>query len=572
MTHSNLDWKSCLVDFYDAHEKEIKKERSKFFKVDTNVGAYIISINSDGEFLRFRKDKLKNAYIFQVGSRTRDLVPNGLNDQFNYLSPNGAGFEKYCSLLRSWIDFSNNLKLSAVDKYIANKTIEADLGLALNDKTKRAKIFFEIEIPGESNSSTWDDVALLTSWLEFCEKSVPPNEEVFCSVAGVNKPSAKKHGRLLGKGVLISRCGDMNFPQISDEISKKIHLSIEFLYRRQKIIIGNGNVKKQCILIPSIDKNQTKHGTVPDFISRFITDDSENDFETDAKILRNAILGSCQNQTLEQMPEINVLEFTSMDLVPGRIFVSDFYSLKPSLLIQNLKRYNDKYQWNFRNGPRPPNFFDVANFLVNPNAKQSFREKKIAQLKIMMFRGQIFDSTIEKVLAEKSLRDPSRQDLRDVACSVIKGNKGAGMSLDRSIDNRDYLMGRLLAVCYKIEYDSLKIKDQHGKRLTWAEKYMKNFSKNPGDTYRKLNEKILHHKKNLMRSDAVALLAVSEKELQSIMEMMKPEYLTSNNPLSPEFLVAYEHQRNWFYLPKSEKDKIDRTSGVILDNAFGKCL
>ena len=125
------------------------------------------------------------------------------------------------------------------------------------------------------------------------------------------------------------------------------------------------------------------------------------------------------------------------------------------------------------------------------------------------------------------------------------------MALDESIDSRDYLYGRLLAVAEYIERTALQQAGE--KRATNAERLMQRFADHPYATWRQLELSLAPYMQRLQNSSSAGLLGRAKKILREIFEKFSPEAFQSPAKLSGEFLLGYHCQMSAFYT-KSEKD------------------
>ena len=132
------------------------------------------------------------------------------------------------------------------------------------------------------------------------------------------------------------------------------------------------------------------------------------------------------------------------------------------------------------------------------------------------------------------------------------------MSLERELDSRDYLYGRLLALAEKIEGFALAIAKE--KRLTGAERLMQRFSSRPYSTWKIIDESLRPYRNRIKSSGNAGLLIYWDREIADVCDLFSRDDFTSDKPLSGEYLLGYYCQKNYRKSDNtqtgSEQDKI----------------
>lgn len=132
------------------------------------------------------------------------------------------------------------------------------------------------------------------------------------------------------------------------------------------------------------------------------------------------------------------------------------------------------------------------------------------------------------------------------------------MALDRSCEDRSYLYGRLLAVAYKIEFDTYT-EEERGKRETNAERYTRQMIQHPARTLVLIRERLNSYKRKLRIGSQVFY----DKEIQQIYDLCKPETLSGTERLNEKFLIGYECELKYLY---DRKDKEQENKDLAGDS------
>ncbi|WP_235669692.1 type I-C CRISPR-associated protein Cas8c/Csd1 [Solidesulfovibrio carbinolicus] len=170
----------------------------------------------------------------------------------------------------------------------------------------------------------------------------------------------------------------------------------------------------------------------------------------------------------------------------------------------------------------------------------------------------LVEGCVRRACNRAALEDWEWPEVLGVACAMYKGyrainfhEKRFDMALDESIDSRDYLYGRLLAVAEYIERTALQQAGE--KRATNAERLIQRFADHPYATWRQLELSLAPYMQRLQNSSSAGLLGRAKKILREICDKFSPEAFESPAKLSGEFLLGYHCQMSAFYT-KSEKD------------------
>lgn len=131
------------------------------------------------------------------------------------------------------------------------------------------------------------------------------------------------------------------------------------------------------------------------------------------------------------------------------------------------------------------------------------------------------------------------------------------MSLDKTITDRGYLYGRLLAVAELLEKTAQKTSSDT-ERTTNAEKLMQRFSIHPHSTWVILR-KALDPYLQILTKNEPGLKFYYDRELASIHDLFDHNDFNNDSKVSGEFLLGYYCQKSEMF-PKKSSDKEDKNS------------
>lgn len=198
---------------------------------------------------------------------------------------------------------------------------------------------------------------------------------------------------------------------------------------------------------------------------------------------------------------------------------------------------------------------EIVEACYGENVSDNKTKAAIDRIFSCIIEGKIiprdFMTTIVKRVANQSIKAVQKEywaweRLLLIACSIIKnyysdkGLKGEEytVALDKTVNDRSYLYGRLLATADKIERDTF---DKQTDRLTNAMRYMNIFSERPNQTWITIFNKLQPYiaKKGKLGRDKVNLL-------DEIVDKFSEADFVSNKPLDGRFLLGYHSQRYAF--------------------------
>ena len=149
-----------------------------------------------------------------------------------------------------------------------------------------------------------------------------------------------------------------------------------------------------------------------------------------------------------------------------------------------------------------------------------------------------------------------------VACAIYRGfymrhpdkikRRKYAMGLEEDRRTRDYLYGRLLAIAEQIEELALNVGGES--RPTTAARLMQRFADRPFSTWRNIELGLQPYMQRLQGKRA-GFLANRKKDLDAVFAAFLPDDLTSEKPLSGEFLLGYHCQKQYWRNTKSDNNE-----------------
>lgn len=250
-----------------------------------------------------------------------------------------------------------------------------------------------------------------------------------------------------------------------------------------------------------------------------------------------------------------VLDTANKQNQKGRLAILDFKAIPANLIYKRLKLWHQTACWQFSTGKRmftgAPSLFDVviAAYGIEYEGRLSVaNEAMFARQVNRVFSSILLDRPIPPDIrdhlikrAGESYRYRERHNwlmVQQVACAVLNRDiiKGKIM-LDKENMDRDYLMGRLLAVADYMEqmffYECREGRRTHGCR------YMQMFSRMPGTYWKIIYKKLAPYLGKIMMQKSGPYVCGMMNE---IVGMLSWEDF-SDLPLGAGYLLGYSSQR-----------------------------
>jgi CRISPR-associated protein Csd1 len=506
-------------------------------------------------------------------------------------------YQNFLAALRAWAasDFGHP-KLNAILRYVEQGHIVSDLmrtavlqpdsdGQILKkwsgEKEQTPAIYkviqatqtpdeafvrWRVEELGNPVSSTWQDSALIESWIKYYQDR--QTKRGYCMVTGEDMALSKQHPAKLrhggDKAKLISSNDTAGYTfrgrflesdeaaSVGFEVTQKAHNALRWLIARQAYRNGDQAVVSWSVGGKSVPNPffSTLDLLDIELPSQTVTSEIGDVAQAFALRLKNAIRGYGK----ELVPTEDIVVMGIDSATPGRMAITFYRELKGAEFLDRIETWHIKCAW-------PQNFGKDSKFVGAPVPRD------IAEAAY----GRRVDDKLRKVVAERLLpcivdgspmprdlveattrRASNRTGFEDkwewekclgIACALFKGSqteRDYQMTLETDRKTRDYLYGRLLAIAENIESRALFVARET--RDTTAARLMQRFADRPYSTWRTIELALVPYKTRLRASRGGFLLKM-DVLLDDVMGAFSGEDFTQDAPLSGEFLLGYHCQR-----------------------------
>lgn len=482
--------------------------------------------------------------------------------------------------------------VSQADAFVRFRIIEkADLSQdILNDPSGR---YF---------SECWLDGTLQKSYIKYHRSRLTQTD--FCYLTGENVPVSylqPKKIRNEGDGAkLISSNDEDNYTfkgrftdkteafAIGYETSQKAHNALKWIIRKQGyswddlcIVIWESNLEPIPDWGADTDKIEEAYQEAQE--SEYEgwgeeEEQEEKEYETGAAAaarFKAAMRGYGEN--LKTDSKVMILAFDAA--TTGRLAMVENKEFAASRYVDNIKYWHDSCRWlqskykdghNFR-------YFGMAGVKDIAEALYGTEQKGIISLggNTRMYAEvckrllpciserrrvprDIVNAAVQKASSPVSYDNRYNwEKVLSIACALVKKQKMEvekeewKVSLNEESRNRDYLYGRLLAMADRIEYRTFD-RDEDGKRVTNAKRYMNAFAQHPYQTWKVLEERIQPYLQKLDIKERNSY----NKTLDEIYELFDEKEFTNNDRLEGLYLLGYHSQSYELkYRPKKAEEE-----------------
>ncbi|MED3646324.1 type I-C CRISPR-associated protein Cas8c/Csd1 [Halalkalibacterium halodurans] len=424
----------------------------------------------------------------------------------------------------------------------------------------------------ESIDDVWKDKEMFDSFISFYNDKL--GEEDICFVTGNRLPSTERHANKIrhaaDKAKLISANDNSGFTfrgrfktsreavGISYEVSQKAHNALKWLIHRQ-----SKSIDDRVFLVWSNDNSLVPN---PDEDAVDIMKHANRELERDpdtgqifAGEVKKAIGG--YRSDLNYQPEVHILVLDSA--TTGRMAVLYYRSLNKELYLNRLEAWHDSCAWEHRYRRDEKEFIsfygapatkDIAFAAYGPRASEKVIKGLMERMLPCIVDGRrvpkdIVRSAFQRASNPVSMERWEWEKTLSITCALIRKmhieqKEEWGVPLDKSSTDRSYLFGRLLAVADVLERGALG-KDET--RATNAIRYMNSYSKNPGRTWKTIQESLQPYQAKLGTKATYLSKLVDE-----IGDQFEPGDF-NNNPLTEQYLLGFYSQRRELYKKKEEE-------------------
>lgn len=475
-----------------------------------------------------------------------------------------------------------------------------------------ALVCWSVEKEGELNSTTWNDLSLQQSWIDF--EALTSGKPDFCYVTGQDKPLAVNHPAKIrhtgDKAKLVSandsagftfrgRFTDKDGAQavgISFEVTQKAHNALRWLISRQGYRNGEQvyvawAVSGNPIPAPLEDSWSLLGKPVALQVEDSEQQESTVDHSTDlgesfAHQFNKYLAGYRSRLKLDEQIVVMGLDSAT----PGRMGIIYYRELLASEFLERLEKWHTQFAWPQRhtielpdkkNGkkPRSKTIWPVSSPVPRSIAEAAYGDilksndslKKSLHERILPcivdgspFPRDIMDSAVRRASNRNNCEHWEWERNLCVACALYRGfhqrhpdinqRRKYAMALEEDNRSRDYLYGRLLAIAERIEEIALAVGGEN--RPTNAARLMQRFADRPSSTWRNIELGIQPYMQRL-QSSRPGFLTNRKKELDAVLCEFKTNDFTSDKSLSGEFLLGYHCQRMIYRNTQTETTQED---------------
>ena len=430
----------------------------------------------------------------------------------------------------------------------------------------------------------WEDPEMYDSFIRYYNDKL--GDVDLCYVTGQRLPITERHANKIrnaaDKAKLISANDTSGFTfrgrfresrnaaSISYEVSQKAHNALKWLINRQGKIIGQrvflvwGN---DAIQMPPPEDDF--YSIDPRPAEQKIISEVHTDFAREvAKALdgyRNRITGSKETN-------VNIMILDSA--TTGRMAVLYYRNMDKELYLDRLAEWHSTCMWlhqyrkdeagNWVKFFGAPATRDIAYAAYGSRVKDELVKGLIERMIPCIVDGRriprdILDSVFRRASNPVSMETWEWEKTLSIACALINREYKGGFNvgLNESLNDRDYLFGRLLAVADALERAALD-----DNRATNAIRYMNAFAHHPARTWSTIQSALQPYQAKLGAKATYWTKIIDEVASRIPVEEF------NNKPLSHLYLLGFYSQRHALYQKKkeNESDHADNNQGVMNDD------
>lgn len=477
-----------------------------------------------------------------------------------------------------WADKQGKL----MDKWTSPEGEESqekpDIFKVIASDQSSAFVRFAVQIPGDTEPRLWRDREVQQSFIDFYNGQLAETD--LCYVTGEQLPYADKHASRIrnsgDKTKLISANDSSGFTfrgrfrtsrdaaSVSYEVSQKAHNALKWLIDRQsftldgKVFLVWGTDRLE-VLDPADDlfdylKEEESESAIGDAAHR------EHALE-----VRKALSGFRYDGEYKSSVIIMTLDAAT----PGRLSIVYYRDMNRELFMNQLQNWHETCFWRhryrkneeekYRAFTGAPATKDIAFAAYGPRASDKVVKGLLERMLPCIVDGRpipidIVRSAISRASNPVGMEPWEWEKTLSITCALVnktKEKEGFQVSLNKQLDDRSYLFGRMLAIADVLERRAL---GKEEKRATNAVRYMNAFAQRPGRTWSIIQSNLQPYQAR-MGTDARYYNSL----LDEVGAMLKPEEFT-DSPLSGLYLLGFYSQRHDLYTSKKDKGG-DTTQG-----------
>ncbi len=520
-----------------------------------------------------------------------------------------SGFDEYIDVLSRWANWSDNIKLQLLCRYLNKGNLikdlvksrilwadgnghllgkwegedKPDVFTAIKKAQKKGQIEafmrFSVFIPGEPQSELWSDPLIRDSWIEYYP-TIHKGKGT-CMVQGKELPlsfNQPKHIRYPGDGAKLISSNDNEgftflgrFTNSSEacgvgiEVTQKAHSALRWLIKRQ------GQVRDDQAIVAWAVSGVDVPDLITDTYLLLFGEVQESDIPVvayTAQGIGTQLSKRIAGYSVKLGPTDDVIVMGLDSATKGRMSITFYRELTGSEFLERIESWHKECCWPqrfskekiFVGAPSPG---DIAESAYGKTLKSNSTLRKATIERLLPC---IVDGTpIPRDLVESCVRRASNRNgiewwewekALGIACALYRyQNSGRRylMVLERDRKTRDYLYGRLLALAERMEGLALYVAGE--KRETNAGKLMQRFAERPYSTWLNIETSLTPYKVRL-RTKRPGFLHNIEAEIDEVMNSFVTDGYLSDGRLTGEFLLAYHCQRAELWA-KPDQDATD---------------
>ncbi|KKE77927.1 type I-C CRISPR-associated protein Cas8c/Csd1 [Oceanobacillus caeni] len=465
-----------------------------------------------------------------------------------------------------------------------NKKYEESLGekplIFSSGTTDQVSAFVRFNVYSRTSTvDVWKDREMYQSFIDFYNERLGDEDVDF--ITGELAPSTERHANKIrhaaDKAKLISANDTSGFTfrgrfktskeaaGISYEVSQKAHNALKWLIHRQGKTIDN----RVFLVWGNDDKSVPDPGEDALDILYHANRKIEEEPDTDkpfAEEVKRAIDG--YRNDLNYDSEVNILVLDSA--TTGRMAVLYYRNMNKEIYLNSLKDWHSQCSWEHRYRKNEEKFVkfygapatrDIAFAAYGPRASDKIVKGLMERMLPCIIDGQIIPKDIVKSAFQRASNPVAMERWEwektlSIACalirkSLIEKKEEWDVALDKTITDRSYLFGRLLAVADVLERGALGKEET---RATNAIRYMNSFSQKPSRTWMTLQASLQPYQ---------ARLGTKANYLSKIIDEISDQFAVedfNNKPLSEKYLLGFYSQRRELYKKKEINIESEETN------------
>jgi len=393
-----------LVECYDSNAEALGITYPLSTTSISNIGQDIFIIVLDIKGNLIKVDKIEEAKKSNKGrdiihisipvseesmSRSNNIAPHPVFDQYEYLQGTGLKFDAYLTELSEFatskiISRNNQIstKVNAIYRYIQKRTVEKDLEEVILKNSHKTNIIFKIE---SSDPQLWQDKIFFDIWHQyylnkkrfFKTQSSDSTDQLHPQrtsndsldyITGTMQPPAGTHPKKIFNGAanakLISSNDMTNFTfrgmfltpneafSVGYDSSQKAHQFLRYIIKNRGLSFDEQVMFSYTI---GSEKNITQPPIVDNCIQEFLQNEKiteESNEQTELKLktginyamaLRKALQGSFYSNILENHIKTAVVILDAPG--PGRLSITFYREMDTNEYIENIASWHDSCKW-----------------------------------------------------------------------------------------------------------------------------------------------------------------------------------------------------------------------------------